>query len=614
MNRRATALVFGLILALGAAATARAQEGSMVAVFKLTGPLAEAPPPTDFGALLGGGKQTNMFELLRALNKARNDDAVKAIVLELDEAALGLAQVQELRAAIKKVRDADKDVWVYGEALGGGRYLLASAASKIVLMPHGDFTLTGLYGDSSYYKNMLDKIGVQADIIHIGDFKSAGEPFYRTGPSKEADEQTNRLLDGMFEQMIEMVAESRQIDPAALRSLIDRGMMSPREAVEAKLVDELMFRQDFNAALKRKYGNDVKLTRKYGQKDEAHEVDLSNPMGMFKLFQEMMGGETSEAEKRPAIAVVYVESMITSGKTQESPFGGGRSSSGSDSVAKALDKAREDESVKAVILRVDSPGGSAVASDVICESLVRCQKEKPVVVSMGNVAGSGGYYVACQAETIFAEPTTITGSIGVVGGKMVTRGLWDWVGITSHEYKRGARSDVFNTNRPFSEEERTMIRDMMLRVYGDFKERVTTGRGKKIKQELEQLAGGRVYTGKHALELGLVDKLGGLADAVRFAKEKAELDKFELKVYPEPKSLGDMLREAFGQEESGEEAEARVGASLTGLTRLLQSPEFQAVQAVDPARAAAIGQFLKMVETLGRERVLMADLAIPVIR
>lgn len=625
MNRRAIAFsIVGLVASCGAA-VARADD-DVIAIFKLKGALPEAPPSSEFGSIFGG-PSTNMFDLLKRLNKARNDSSVKAIVLELDEAAVGFAQVEELRAAIEKLKAADKDVWVYAETLQRGQYALASAATKIVMMPAGELVFNGLYGDSSYYKNMLDHIGVQADIVHIGDYKSAGEPFYRTGPSKEADEQTNRLLDGIFERMVEMVAESRKLDPSAVRSLVDTGMFSPKEAVEAGLVDELMFKQDFRKTLQKRYGSSVEFTRSYGKDDDKLKLDLANPMAVFTMLQEMMGGgETAEEDTRPSIGVVYVESMITSGKTEEGPFGGGVQNAGSDTVARALDAAREDDNVKAVILRVDSPGGSAIASDVICEALVRCQQEKPVVVSMGNVAGSGGYYVACMAKTIFAEPTTITGSIGVVGGKMVTRGLWDWVGVTSHEYKRGARSDLLNGNRMFSDDERKVIRDMMLRVYGDFKGRVMIGRGDRIKQDLEQLAGGRVYTGKQALEIGLVDKLGGFWDAIRFAKEQAELDKFELKVFPEPKTFADILGEAMGREDEADVEAAvavdlsrlfagSVGGSATGpLAAITASPMFAVAQTVDPARTAALAQFLRMVETLGRERVLLADPSIPFVR
>jgi protease-4 len=598
-------------LALAIFASPALAQNTMVHV-KLKGPMPEAPAPMELGMFMGDSAPISMFDLLETLNQARTDPDVRAVLFEIDAAQLGLAQIEELRDQFRRLRAAEKDVWVYGEVLTLRTYALASAASKVVMMPTGELFLEGLYGEAMYFKQMLDHLDVKADIIHIGDFKSAGEPFYREGPSEEAKQQTETLLDGMYKSLCEMIADSRGMTADQVKGLVDKAIHHPDEAQKAGLVDEVMYRQDLRQAIKRQYGHDVNVTRNYGG-DDATSIDFNDPFAIFKMFGEIMDPDGGKKSARDTIAIVYVDSAITSGKTEQSPFGGGAQNSGSDTVAMAIDRATAEDNIKALVLRVDSPGGSAIASDVICEAVKRCKdKGKPVIVSMGNVAASGGYYVSCLADTIYAEPTTITGSIGVVGGKIVTKGFWDWVGITSHEYKRGAHSDLFNTNRVFNESERTLVKNLMLDVYGDFKGRVIAGRGDKIQGDLESLAGGRVYTGTRALEIGLVDKLGGLGDAVRAARSAAGIDRFELEVLPRPQTLADMLRTIFGGQEEDDEFDLRAGPSLRMSPKL--APLLPMIRQLDPAKAAAIERMLMQIDMMQREQILMVDASIPLLR
>lgn len=581
---------------------ALAEEGDVVPMFKLSGPLPEQPDTSGLGALLGEHAPNTMFDLLEKLRKARTDKAVKAVIFQVDEAQLGLAQIQELRSQFEALRAADKDVWVFTEGLNNGTLLLASAASRVVLVPAGEVVIHGIYAEALYFKNLLTKIGVEADILHCGDYKSAGEPFYRTGPSKEDEEQTNRLIDSIFNTWVDEVAKSRQISPEQVRSLVDKAILSAEEALEAKLVDKLMYREDFVKAIKTRY-EDAKVVSNYGG-PKGPELDLENPFAVFSLFKEIM--KPAGGSGKTAIAVVYVENAITSGKTQEGIFGGA-SNAGSDTVRKAIAEAEADESVKALILRVDSPGGSALASDVICEAALRFKKSgRPFIVSMGNVAASGGYYVSAPADKIFADPSTITGSIGVVGGKFVTKGLWDWVGVTGHEYKRGKHSDIMNTNRAWDEDERKVMMDMMNRVYGDFKERVLDGRKDRIKGDLDKLAGGRVYTGSEALEHGLVDQLGGMTEAIKYAADEAEVSDYELRVFPRPKSLADIFAELLGGKGKEDEFVQHNGR-MTG--RFVQQPSIaamlEAVQTVDPQKAKIIRDFMMQVELFSSESVLL---------
>lgn len=600
-------IAIAVIAASLGASAARADEGDIVAMVSLRGPLTEQPDTSGLGEFLGDKAPMSMFDLLEKLRTIRTDENVQAVVFDIEGAQLGLAQIQELRAQFEALKATDKDVWIFTESLGLRSLLLASAASHLILMPAGDVDVSGLYGEASYYKNMLDKIGVEADIIHCGDFKSAGEPFYLTGPSEPARKQNEELFDSMFEQIIESIAKSRRLSPERVRELIDKGSMSAKEALEAKLVDKLAYREDFVKTLKKRYGDDTTFDRHYGKK-KGPEVDLENPFGMFKLFSEMMKGP--EKSEKPAVAVVFVEGMITTGPTESGLFGGS-SNAGSTTIRKAIAQAAADDSVKALVLRVDSPGGSAVASDIICEATKRFKDSgRPFIVSMGNVAGSGGYYVATMADQIFADPGTITGSIGVVGGKIVTKGLWDWVGITGHEYKRGKHADLMNTNRRFTDEERELVTKWMVRVYDEFKARVTDGRGDRIKGDLEPLAGGRVYSGKRALEIGLIDRTGGFADAIKHAANEAELgSSYELRVFPPPKTFMDILSEAFGGKESEHEfvlsrhAASAMKGGFASMPHVAAAME--AVRAVDPTKARAMENFFTQLELLSQERVLL---------
>lgn len=607
MNKMARCAVIGLALTGLLATAAVAADDAVIPVFKLKGPMSEQPDQSGMAALLGGQAPTDMFGLLKTLKQARTDDKVKAVIFHIDNAQLGFGQIAELRTQIEKLRAADKDVWVLSEGLGNGTLLLGSAASHLIMVPSGEVLFNGLYADSAYFKGLLDNIHVKADILHCGDFKSAGEPFYRTGPSPEAEAQTNRLLDSIFDLMIEGIADSRSISKDDVRKLIDVGIFSAAEALDAKLIDGLMYREDFVRKIKKQYGDEVEVVSDYGGKD-GPEVDFGNPFAIFKIFGEMM--KPKKDSDGAAIAVVYVEGAITSGPTEQGLFGG-TSNAGSDTVRKAIAEAAACENVKALVLRVDSPGGSALASDVICEAAKRFKDSgRPFIVSMGNVAASGGYYVSALADTIYAEPGTITGSIGVVGGKLVTSGFWEWIGISSHEYKRGARSDVMNTNRVFNEEERELIQGYMNRVYGEFKDRVTTGRGDKLTGPIDSLAGGRVYTGAEALDIGLVDKLGGFRDAIRFAAREAEVSDYELRVYPRPKTLMDILAEAFGGKESddsfvslGITGRGAVGSKFASHPTIAAAME--AAKTLDPAKAKLLQNFLIQLELLSTERVLL---------
>jgi protease-4 len=406
--------------------------------------------------------------------------------------------------------------------------------------------------------------------------------------------------------MVETIAEARQLPESDVRKLIDDAPFTAKQALAAKLVDELAYAEDFTASLKQRYGENVTFDHDYGKK-HGPELDFSSIFTFFKTFGELMN--KARGAEKTSIGVVYVDGMIVTGKEEESIFGDSGVAA-STTLRRTIAKAREDDNIKAVVLRVDSPGGSALASEIIWHAAEELKGEKPFVVSMGNVAASGGYYVSAGAGTIFAQPGTITGSIGVVGGKLITKGLWDWIGITWDQTKAGQNADLFSTDRRFDERQRAIIRRMMQQVYDEFKNRVIQGRGKKLKKDMEQLAGGRVYTGRQARDHGLVDKIGGLHDAVQFAAAEANLSDYEVKQMPEPRNFFDALVESLtGQKKDQDTPQIILGAPKGTAGWTSQAPGLRdllpLVRKADPSRFQQIIRALLRIELLGGEGVLL---------
>jgi protease IV len=523
-----TTAVLSLLAALPLAA---ADEKPVVAIYDLEGTVSESGRPE--ASLLGGldmeaTRPLTLFDLTRSLKKAAADPKVKAVVVDTDDAQLGLPQLQELRRRLQAVRAAGKDVWLYTDSLANGTALLGSVANHFTLMPEGDVSLSGIYSESMYFKGLLDKAGVVADVIHIGDFKSFGEEYYRTGPSEFAKQQKEELIGGIFDQIVAEISDSRKVPTEKIRELIDRGTFTAQQAKDAGLVDDLKHRTDFSAAVKAAYG-DAKFDREY----ELPDLDGPEIKGMFDVFKLMFESDKSKAGKTDYIAVV--------------PFEGEISSESIAPIRTQILKLIKDQHAKALVLRVDSPGGSALASEVLWEATDEWKASgRPFVVSMGGVAASGGYYISSGGDRIFAEEGTITGSIGVVGMKLVLGGAMEKLGITTHATQRGKNAGAQSMLHPFTEEEAKLVRESMLNVYGTFKKRIEAGRGTRLKGELEGMAGGRVYTGKRALELGLVDELGGLGEAIAFASSKCGVDADAIKLIPEPKSA---LEGLFAQPE-----------------------------------------------------------------
>jgi protease-4 len=573
----------------------------VVAVFRLNGPVTESPADESIPLFSPPGVARK--DLVERLEKAAADENVKAVVVLADSAQVGSAQVEEIRQAMDKVRSAGKEVFVHADSMGMGEYVLFSGASRLSVVPTGDVWVTGLYAEQPYLRGLLDNLAIQPEFLTCGDYKSAGELFMRSGPSPEADRMMNWLIDGLYDGYVNLIAKGRKMEPAEVKKLIDGGLYTAESAKSAGLVDAIEHRQQFEAMLKEKYGKDVAFERKYG-KAKGPTMDLSSPLGAFRFWAEVMGaGQKAAGPKKDAVGIVYVEGPIVVGSMQPSPLAMGAIATSSD-IRKALDEAANDDSIKAVVLRVNSPGGSAVASEIILDATRRVKAKKPFVVSMGDVAGSGGYYVACAADTIYVDESTITASIGVVAGKFITTGMWDKVGVTFKPYQRGKNAALLNTSRPFNEEEKKVLKDSMETVYATFKGHVTAARGERLKKPLDEIAGGRVYTGRQALELGLVDRIGTLRDAVNHVASEAKLEDYEVRVVPKPKNLLELIMAGAGEDASDQRVLGLRGVMGGGdsLTNLA----LPYLQHLDPVRVNAVRSALARLELMQQEGVLLA--------
>jgi protease-4 len=543
-------LALGVLALLVLAATGRplpaANEHSTAALahIKLAGGPTEVPAQADPFFGLGG---ENFKSKLDRIQKAKEDPSVQALLLEIDDLTVGWGKTNELRHAIADFRKSNKKAYAYLQSGDTRNYLLATTCDEIIIPEPGWLMLTGIRAEVSFYKDLFDKLGIKADMLQMGRFKGAAEPFTRSSMSKEFRAQYESVLDDYYNrELVEQIAASRhgkkKLTTAEVKKLIDEGPYSARGALKAGLVDRVAYLDDLPKDLEGELKADhVEISRNYGQA-ASEELKIGNPFDILKMLNPIK----SLPSARPKIAVIYASGVIITGKSGQSLLEG--EVVGSTTMVEAIRQAEEDRTVKAIVLRVDSPGGSALASDLIWHELRRCKK--PVLASMSDVAASGGYYISMGARKVYAEPGTLTGSIGVVGGKVAIGGLFDKAGVTTETLSRGANANIMSITTPFSESERKVWAALMRDTYDQFLDRVSenrrrAGKEKLTKEELEEnLAGGRVWTGRQAKENGLVDELGTLADVLAEAKKLAGLpadSKPELLQLPKPKGLLDTL-------------------------------------------------------------------------
>lgn len=589
-------LLAGFFPAMATAAPTTKPAGKpMIAVFDLRGEITEQP--ADDSLPLFGTPGPSLRDVVERMGKAADDPDVKAVVVLADDASVGFAQIEELRTAMAKVRAAGKKVYAQSDSMQMGEYLLLCGVSRLSVVATGDVWVTGLSGEAPYLHGLLSKIGVQGDFLHCGAYKSAAEIFMRDGPSPEAEQMENWLLDSIYGTSIKLIAAGRNVTEDQARAWIDKGPYTAGAAKAAGMIDAVENREQLEATLKSEYPDTV-FEKKYGVK-KPPQLDLSNPFALMRTFAELMGGPKRGEPGKAGIGVVYVDGAILQGQSE--PGLAPPSAAYSTDIARALDEAARDDSIKAVVLRIDSPGGSATGSEIILQATQRVKDRKPLVVSMGDVAGSGGYYVACAADTIFADPGSITGSIGVVGGKFVTTEMWNKIGVTWKSYRRGADAALLSTDAPFTPEQRQRMQAWMDEIYGVFKGHVTAIRGNRLKKPIDDLAGGRVYTGEQALDLGLVDKMGGLADAITFAADQAKISDYEVRTVPAPKNfLQRLMEESSG--DGGNDPNHLAGAAADISLLKLAGPY---LAGVDGQRVRMIEAALRQLQLVQKEGVIL---------
>ncbi|MFG1974604.1 signal peptide peptidase SppA [Nonomuraea fuscirosea] len=488
----------------------------LVLELDLTEGLTEGPPADPLAALLSMRKP-RLADVLSGLRRARQDPRVKALVVKIGGNPMGLAMVQELRQAVIHFRASGKLTVAFGETFGefgGGTvpYYLASAFERLYLQPSGDVGLTGVAVEQRFVKGALGKLGIGYEVGQRHEYKTAANTFTQDRMTEPHRESMGRIVESITESLVAGIADSRRLDPGKVRELIDRGPFTATEAHEAGLVDGLAYRDEVYDEVKRAAGEEAHLLYVSRYARGAAVRKLPNPTA-------------------DGVALVHATGMIRTGRSGRSPLGGG-GAIGSDTISAALRAARRDEHVKAVVFRVDSPGGSYVASDTVWREVTLLREVKPVIVSMGDLAASGGYFISMAADVIIAQPGTLTGSIGVYGGKPVLSDLLEKLGVTSELVAEGANAGMFSTTRGFSTEQWERINAWLDRIYDDFTGKVATSRNLS-RERTHELARGRVWTGADARANGLVDELGGLEDALVLARKRAGLaDDAPVRSYP----------------------------------------------------------------------------------
>jgi len=529
-----------------------------VRVLKLAGIAREKLSPWD---LFQGGKALLMPDLLLRIAEEARAPGVKTLVFKLGDLTLGASQAEELAAALQAARQRGKRVVVHVQGAGLTTLLASAPADVIAMTPEGSVFAPGLQAEIAFYKDLLGTIGVEADIEAVGQYKSAMEPFTRSTLSDAARENMESLVGSLWDSLIAGIAGPRKLAADKVRAAIDKGLLQADDARAAGLVDQLAYWGDLLEAEEKRAGA---ASKAWPVEDKGPEIG-----SIFDLFKLIAGDDDKPDDAEPKIAVLVAEGPIVDG-SDPSDLMNAESVIAVEDFLDALYAIERDPQVKALVVRIDSPGGSALASDLIWRELERVDKRLPVVASMGNVAASGGYYIASAARKVFADPTTMTGSIGVFGGKMVYGGLLDKVGVQTVVIARGKHAGMFSGLGRFSDGERQVMRQAMEHTYKTFVNRVAKGRNMSF-DAVHKVAQGRVWTGRQAVDVGLVDKLGGVADAIaeaaRLSKAWGKDAEPKVELFPKAKSFFDLLGKG-----GGDTQRLRFGGQLMALARGLPAP------------------------------------------
>ncbi|WP_052598904.1 signal peptide peptidase SppA [Aureispira sp. CCB-QB1] len=527
-----------------------------------------AQDPYDFQDMLN--ENLGLTDICKLIDIAVNDDNIKGIYLDLNSVPLGWASSKVLHDKLLEFKESGKFVMAYSNYYDQKSYYFASVASPVYIHPQGGFSFYGFAGEMTYFKGLMDKLGVTFQIFYAGKFKSATEPFRLTEMSPENRKQVTEYMGGMYDMYLEDLAAARNIDAAELARIANNALVrEPQDAVTHKLVDATKYKDEVLDELRSKLGT---------AEDDKIEV------ATLKKYVSVHKNELKSNNGSDKIAVVYAEGSIVDGEGEKGSIGG-------DKYASIIRKLRKDEDVKAIVMRVNSGGGSALASDIIWRELEKAKEQGiKVMTSMGDVAASGGYYIASNSERIFAEDRTITGSIGVFGMIPNMRGLLEnHLGVTMDTVKIGRYSMMSRGSAyyKFSEEEGQIIQESVDQVYKTFKTRVSEGRGMSM-AAVDSVAQGRVWLGKKALEIGLVDELGGLDDAINAIAKSANLteDNYSVVGYPKTKSFEERLAAVLGGEDDEDEIKTQLLQELkSSLTSSQYNEYIEYIKAVETVKS-----------------------------
>ncbi len=499
--------------------------------------------------------QIGLNDIVKNIQAAKSDDNIKGIYLEISLLPSGFATIEAVRDALQDYKSSGKFIVAYGEILSQRGYYLASVADKIYANPSGFVEFRGFASQLVFLKGTLDRLGIDPQVIYAGKYKSATEPLRLEKMSDENREQVSFVVNDVYGHFIKKISEARGLNEALVDSIADNMLViEVEDAVEHGMIDGVAFFDEVVKELKERSG----LT----EDDKLPLVSL----------QQYGKDDDKKKKSKDEIAVLFAQGNIIDGKGDEDEIG-------SERFAKAIREIRKDENTKALVFRINSGGGSALASEVILREVMLAKEKMPVIVSMGDVAASGGYYIACMADTILVQPNTITGSIGVFGLLPNMQKFFnDKLGMTFDGVKTGKFSDMGTVSRPMTEEERIIWQREIDRIYMDFKERVASGRGMTL-EYVDSIAQGRIWTGYQAKANGLVDGIGGLDDAINIAAEKAGLTEYSLKDYPKQKDPFEKLMEEFGGKTQTYFMKAKLGTYYAAWEKIIELEKMKGVQA-----------------------------------
>ncbi|HYJ88185.1 MAG TPA: signal peptide peptidase SppA [Pyrinomonadaceae bacterium] len=532
-----------------------------VLVLRLDGTLPDYVYADSLASRFLGAPSQSMTGLGEQLKKAKSDKRIGAVILDIKSLDSGWGKADELREAIFDFRKSNKRIYAYLESSTNKEYYVATACNRIYVPPVSELNVNGLDTQTLFYRGALDKFGVVIDTYQIGKYKNAPEQYTRKNMSAGQREVTNSILDDQFGRYVDAIANGRIKTQDEVRALIDRAPLGASEALKQDLIDGALYHEEVEKIVKKALGY-----------RDNQKLELKTDEEYRRVSPESLGLNQGER-----IAVIYVTGAIGPGKSSDGAFFEDPTA-GSDTLVKAIEEARDDDSVKAIVLRVDSPGGTTTASDLIWGAVESAKLKKPIVVSMSDFAASGGYYIAANANRIIAQPSTLTGSVGVYASKSVVKGLYDMLGVTTEHVSRGKNAAIFRDNEQFTREERALFEGQLKTFYYDkFLPKVAKGRNRDVGY-VDSIAQGRVWSGAQAKEVGLVDEFGGLDRAVEVAKELAKIPTekgVQRVIFPTPRSfIQQVLTRGAKADIAQQQQQAVVSALPEDLRRALKYSAF----------------------------------------